>query len=145
VPSCHRVSPRARTRYSSPMATRTSRLPITRLRFRGHGETLNAICRCLQEHPKQALSAAQLADFTDRPFADVHQRLSETPELFTTLPKTPTSNRRYRLTLRIEHKSAEEIARFIQDQTRSETRIAAAFISAFVGLFVLFSVMSALY
>ncbi len=128
----------------SPMATRTSRLPITRLRFRGHAETLNAICRCLQEHPKQALTAAQLADFTDRPFADVHQRLSETPELFTTLPKTPTSNQRYRLTLRIEHKSAEEIAQFIQDQTRSETRIAAAFISAFVGLFVLFSVMSAL-
>jgi hypothetical protein len=82
------------------MATRTSRLPITRLRFRGHAETLNAICRCLQEHPKQALTAAQLADFTDRPFADVHQRLSETPELFTTLPKTPTSNQRYRLTLR---------------------------------------------
>jgi hypothetical protein len=127
------------------MASRSSRIPITRLRFRGHADTLNALCRCLQEHPKQALTAAQLADFTERPFADVHQRLSETPELFTTLPRTSTSNMRYRLTLRIEHKSTEEIAQFIQDQIRSETRIAAAFISAFVGLFVLFSVMSTIY
>ena len=139
------VSLSARTRYSSPMASRSSRIPITRLRFRGHADTLNALCRCLQEHPKQALTAAQLADFTERPFADVHQRLSETPELFTTLPRTSTSNMRYRLTLRIEHKSTEEIAQFIQDQIRSETRIAAAFISAFVGLFVLFSVMSTIY
>ena len=69
----------------------------------------------------------------------------ETPELFTTLPKTSTTNTRYRLTLRIEHKSPEDIARFIDNASRSETRIAAAFISAFVGLFVLFSVMSALY
>jgi hypothetical protein len=141
----HPVSLHVRTRYSTHMASRSSRIPITRLRFRGHADTLNALCRCLQEHPKQALTAAQLADFTERPFADVHQRLSETPELFTTLPRTSTSNMRYRLTLRIEHKSTEEIAQFIQDQIRSETRIAAAFISAFVGLFVLFSVMSTIY
>jgi hypothetical protein len=91
------------------------------------------------------MTVAELSEFTRRPFADVHQRLVETPELFTTLPKTATTNTRYRLTLRIEHKSAEDIAHFIENASRSETRIAAAFISAFVGLFVLFSVMSALY
>jgi hypothetical protein len=91
------------------------------------------------------MSAAELSELTGRPFADVHQRLTETPELFTALPKTPTSNTRYRLTLRIEHKSTQEIANFIETQRRSETRIAVAFISAFVALFVLFSVMSVLY
>ncbi len=127
------------------MAKRPASIPITRLRFRGHADTLNALCKCLQEHPRQAMSAAELSELTGRPFTDVHQRLTETPELFTALPKTPTSNTRYRLTLRIEHKSTQEIANFIETQRRSETRIAVAFISAFVGLFVLFSVMSVLY
>jgi hypothetical protein len=127
------------------MAKRPASIPITRLRFRGHADTLNALCKCLQEHPRQAMSAAELSELTGRPFADVHQRLTETPELFTALPKTPTSNTRYRLTLRIEHKSTQEIANFIETQRRSETRIAVAFISAFVALFVLFSVMSVLY
>jgi hypothetical protein len=127
------------------MAKRPASIPITRLRFRGHADTLNALCKCLQEHPRQAMSAAELSELTGRPFADVHQRLTETPELFTALPKTPTTNTRYRLTLRIEHKSTQEIANFIETQRRSETRIAVAFISAFVGLFVLFSVMSVLY
>ncbi len=127
------------------MATRTSRLPITRLRFRGHAETLNALCRCLQEHPKQALTAAQLADFTDRPVCRCSSAAQRNARVVHHAAEDPDQQQRYRLTLRIEHKSAEEIAQFIQDQTRSETRIAAAFISAFVGLFVLFSVMSALY
>jgi hypothetical protein len=127
------------------MAKRPASIPITRLRFRGHADTLNALCKCLQEHPRQAMSAAELSELTGRPFADVHQRLTETPELFTALPKTPTTNTRYRLTLRIEHKSTQEIANFIETQRRSETRIAVAFISAFVALFVLFSVMSVLY
>ena len=127
------------------MAKRPASIPITRLRFRGHADTLNALCRCLQEHPRQAMTAAQLSELTGRPFADVHQRLTETPELFTALPKTPTTNTRFRLTLRIEHTSPQGIVDFIENQRRSETRIAAAFISAFVGLFVLFSVMSALY
>ena len=65
--------------------------------------------------------------------------------MFSTLPKTATTNTRYRLTLRAERMSSEEIAKFIEDARLSETRIAVAFISAFVGLFVLFSVMSALY
>jgi hypothetical protein len=139
------ISLHVRTRYSCRMASRPRRVPLTRLRFRGHADTLKALCQCLQDHPRQALTVADLCEFTERPFADVHQRLVETPELFTTLPKTSTTNTRYRLTLRIEHKSPEEIARFIDNASRSETRIAAAFISAFVGLFVLFSVMSALY
>ncbi len=139
------IAARAPTRYSYGMASRPARVPITRLRFRGHADTLNALCRCLQEHHRQAMTVAELCEFTGRPFADVHQRLSETPELFTKLPKTATTNTRYRLTLRIERQSPEEIARFIENASRSETRIAAAFISAFVGLFVLFSVMSMLY
>ena len=104
----------------------TTTRPLTRLRFRGHADTLKALCQCLQDHPRQAMTVAELSEFTRRPFADVHQRLVETPELFTTLPKTATTNTRYRLTLRIEHKSAEDIAHFIENASRSETRIAAA-------------------
>jgi hypothetical protein len=124
---------------------RPASVPITRLRFRGHADTLNALCQSFHDHPRQALTAADLVEFTGRPFADVHQRLRETPELFTTLPKTATTNTRYRLTLRVERMNAQEVARFIDNAQRSETRIAVAFISAFVALFVLFSVMSALY
>ncbi len=91
------------------------------------------------------MTAADLADCTGRPFADVHQRLTEIPELFSTLPKTRTTNTRYRLTLRAERMSSDEIAKFIEEARRSETRIAVAFISAFAALFVLISVMSALY
>jgi tRNA U34 5-methylaminomethyl-2-thiouridine-forming methyltransferase MnmC len=124
---------------------RSARVSITRLRFRGHTNTLNALCQAFHDHPHQAMTVAELAESTGRPFADVHQRLSETPELFTALPKTPTTNTRYRLTLRMERKTAEEIARFVDDAKRSETRIAAAFVGAFVALFVMLSVMSALY
>ncbi len=123
---------------------RPAAIPITRLRFRGHADTLNALCRCFHERPREALTAADLADRTGRTFADVHRRLTETPELFSSLPKTQTSNTRYRLTLRAERMSNEEIAKFIEAARRSETRIAAAFISAFVSLLVLLGAMSVL-
>ena len=111
---------------------RPANVPITRLRFRGHADTLNALCRCFHERPREPFTAADLAERIGRSFADVHQRLTETPELFSTLPKTATTNTRYRLTLRAERMSSEEIAKFIDDARLSETRIAVAFISNFI-------------
>jgi len=123
---------------------RPASIPITRFRFRGHADTLNALCQCFRDHGREALTAAQLAELTGRAFDDVYARLAQVPELFSQLPMKPKTNRQYLLTLRIERLSPDETAAFIATAVRSETRIAVAFAAAFVTLFVLLSVASAL-
>jgi len=140
-----RVSPRLHTRYSSRMASRTSRLPITRMRFRGHAETLNAICRCLQEHPKQALTAIVLVEYTGLGFENVHQRLTETPELFIALPRKPDTTTRYRLTSPVERMDEAQTRDFIEKQTRSESRLATFVVSLIVAIAAIAGYLGAKY
>jgi len=123
---------------------RPSILSTTQFRFRGHADTLNALCQCFRDHKREALTAAQLADLTGRAFDDVHARLAQVPELFSQLPMKPKTNRHYLLTLRMERMSTDDTAAFIATRVRSETRIAVAFAAAFVALFVLLSVASTL-
>ena len=123
---------------------RPASISITQFRFRGHADTLNALCQCFRDRKRESLTAAQLADLTGRAFDDVHARLAQVPELFSQLPMKPKTDRRYLLTLRIERLSADDTAVFIETRVRSETRIAVAFAAAFIGLFVLLSVASAL-
>ena len=40
--------------------------PSMRLRFRGHAASLNALVQAFRDHPKQELSASQLAEASNR-------------------------------------------------------------------------------
>ena len=123
---------------------RPASISITQFRFRGHADTLNALCQCFRDRKRESLTAAQLADLTGRAFDDVHARLAQVPELFSQLPMKPKTNRRYLLTLRIERLSAADTAAFIETQARSETLIAFAFAATFLALLALLSVLTAL-
>src|SRR5512144_1573755 len=103
---------------------RPGSVPITRLRFVGRGATLNKLCRAFHEHPKQALTAIVLTEYTGLAFENVHQRLTETPELFIALPRKPDTTTRYRLTSPIERMDEAQTRDFIEKQTRSESRLA---------------------
>jgi hypothetical protein len=109
-------------------------LGIARLRFRRHENTLNAMWQAFNARPRQALTAAELADITALPIEDIHARLRQTPEMFLRLPPKPRTNTRYRLALRVEHLSADAVDAYIRSNARSEVRIRFAFVSAFVGL-----------
>jgi len=103
---------------------RPGSVPITRLRFVGRGAVLNTLCRAFREHPKQALTAIALAEYTGLAFENVHQRLTETPELFIALPRKPDTTTRYRLTSPVERMDDAQTHDFIGKQTRSESRLA---------------------
>jgi hypothetical protein len=106
------------------------------MRFRGRAGTLNAMCGVFLEHPGVGLTPNEIASYGSLGFRDVHQRLQDTPELFIRLPKQPDRNVRYRLASSLASRSPEEIAEFIAEQTRIETRIARIVISAFVLIFL---------
>lgn len=125
--------------------TRPGSVPITRLRFRGRSATLNRLCRAFREHPRQALTASVLAEYTGVPFRNVHQRLAETPELFLPLPKKRNTNTRYRLTGAVERMSDEETQAFIDGQTRAETRLAVGVVSAILAIATVAGYLSAKY
>ena len=113
---------------------RPGNVPITRLRFRGRGDVLNTLCREFRNHPRQALTAADLAEFTHLQFANVHERLTETPELFVTLPQKAKMNTRYRLTSAVERMNDDETRVFIDAQTRRETWLAIGAVSAILAI-----------
>jgi hypothetical protein len=116
--------------------TRPGHVPITRLRFVGRGPTLRAMCGVFREHPGVGLSASEIAEYGKLGFRDVHQRLLDTPELFVRLPKRPDTNVRYRLASGLASQTPEAIDRFIADETRAETRLAAIVAAAFVAVFL---------
>jgi len=124
---------------------RPGSVPITRLRFRGRAATLNTLCRTFREHPRQALTASGLAEMTGIPYRDVHQRLSETPELFLALPKKPNTTTRYRLTGEVERMDEDEVRVFIEAQTRTETRLAIGVISGIIAIASIAGYLSAKY
>jgi hypothetical protein len=122
---------------------RPGSVPITRLRFRGRANTLNALCRSFRDQPRQTFTAGELAARTGRDFRDVYQRLSETPELFFHMPKKAGGITRYRLASAVERMNDEETAAFIDAETRLETRNAIAVIAGIIALGVLAGVLSA--
>jgi hypothetical protein len=125
---------------------RPGSVPITRLRFRGRTGTLNALCRAFREHPRQALTANDLVDYTGLQFRDVYQRLTETPELFLMLRKKKVNtNARYRLRVAVERMSEEETRVFINEQTRAETRLAVGVVSAILVIGAVAGYLSAKY
>ncbi len=115
---------------------------MTRLRFCGRGETLNRLVDAFREHPRQALTANVVADHTGLAFQNVYDRLRETPELFSMLPKRPDANTRYRLTLAVERMSTDETRAFIASRTRAEKQVFAGVISIFFSLAVLIGYLS---
>ena len=115
---------------------RPGHVPITRLRFRGRGPTLRAMCQVFREHPGVGLSASEIAEYGKLGFRDVHQRLADTPELFVRLPKRHDANVRYRLATALASRSPADVERFIESETRAETRVAAVVIAAFVAVFL---------
>ena len=46
--------------------SRPGHVPITRLRFRGRGPTLRAMCKVFQDHPGVGLSATEVAGYIER-------------------------------------------------------------------------------
>ncbi len=112
---------------------RPGSVPITRLRFRGRTSTLSRMCRAFREHPSQSLTAAEVADSTDIAFANVHQRLSETPELFVAVPKKKNTNSRFRLTTQLASMNEEETQVYIEEQSRIETWLAVRIVSAILA------------
>jgi len=121
---------------------RPASVPITRLRFRGRAGTLNALVQVFRDHPKQSLTVAAAAEFSQREFRDVHERLSETPELFIHLKKKKGEPTRYRLISDVEKMTVEETKAFIDQQVRAETRLVAVVISIFMVLAILIGVLS---
>ena len=116
--------------------TRPGHVPITRMRFRGRGQTLNAMCTVFREHPGKGLTANEIAEHGGLHFRDVHQRLLDTPELFIRVPSQGDRNVRYRLSSAIASHSPEQVAAFIDEQTRIETRLVRIVVSTFVLIFV---------
>lgn len=112
---------------------RPGSVPITRLRFRGRTSTLSRMCRAFREHPAQSLTAAEVAEYTDIAFANVHQRLRETPELFVAVPKKKNTNSRFRLTTQLASMGEEETLAFIAEQSRIETWLAVSIVSAILA------------
>lgn len=129
-------------RHRQNNMARPASVPITRLRFRGRTETLNAICQVFREHPHVSLSATDVAEYAQRDFRDVHERLSETPELFVHLRKKRGESTRYRLTSDVEKMGVAETAAFIDEQVRVETRLVAVVVSIFTALAVLIGLLS---
>ena len=122
--------------------SRPGHVPITRLRFRGRGPTLRAMCKVFQDHPGVGLSATEVAEQGNLNFRDVHQRLADTPELFVRLPTQADRNVRYRLASALQSKSAAEVAGYIERQTRIESRIAAIVIASFALVFAVATTLS---
>lgn len=112
---------------------RPGSVPITRLRFRGRTSTLSRICHAFREHPAQSLTAAEVSDYTDIAFANVHQRLRETPELFVAVPKKKNTISRFRLTTQLAGMDEEETRAFIEEQSRIETWLAIRVVSAILA------------
>ncbi len=108
---------------------RPGSVPITRLRFCGRGATLNTLCRAFRDHPQQALTAVVLMEYTGLAFENIHQRLTETPELFIALPRKPDTTTRYRLTSPVERMDDGQTREFIAVQTRRELRLAIFVVS----------------
>ena len=106
-------------------------LGIARLRFYRHEQTLNAMWHAFNDRPRQALTAGDLAEITGLPIEDIHLRLVQTPEMFLKLPPKPHSNTRYRLALRVEHLSADAVAKYLRSTARTEFGIRVAFVGAF--------------
>jgi hypothetical protein len=112
---------------------RPGSVPVTRLRFRGRTSTLRRMCHAFREHPSQSLTAAEVAEYTDIAFANVHQRLHETPELFVAVPKKKNTNSRFRLTTQLASMGEEETQVFIEEQSRIETWLAVRIVSALLA------------
>ena len=112
---------------------RPGSVPITRLRFRGRTSTLTRICGAFREHPSQSLTAAEVAEHTDITFANVHQRLSETPELFVAVPKKKNTTPHFRLTTQLASMGEEETRAFVEEQSRVETWLAIGIVSAILA------------
>ncbi len=121
---------------------RPASVPMTRLRFCGRGDTLKTLVNAFREHPKQALTASLLEEYTGLSFQNVYDRLKETPELFSVLPKRPDANTRYRLTLAVERMSAAETQAFIARHTRAEKQMFASVALIFLSLAVLIGYLS---
>lgn len=91
------------------------------------------MCRAFRQHPTQSLTAAEVADYTAIAFAKVHQRLSETPELFVAVPKKKNTNSRFRLTTQLASKNEEEPPVYLEEQSRIETCLAVRIVSAIIA------------
>jgi hypothetical protein len=124
---------------------RPGSVPITRLRFVGRGATLNKLCRAFREHPKQSLTAIVLTEYTGLGFENVHQRLTETPELFIALPRKPDTTTRYRLTSPVERMDEAQTRDFIEKQTRSESRLATFVVSLILAIAAIAGYLGAKY
>jgi hypothetical protein len=121
---------------------RPASVPITRLRFRGHTGTLNAVCTVFRQHPDESLTAASVAEFGELDFRDVYLRLTETPELFVHLRKKKGQPMRYRLTSVVAKMTSQETAAYIDEQVRVETRLVVIVVSVFMMLATLVGVLS---
>ena len=124
---------------------RPGSVPITRLRFVGRGATLNKLCRAFREHPRQSLTAIVLTEYTGLGFENVHQRLTETPELFIALPKRPDTTTRYRLTGPVERMDEAQTREFIEKQTRSESRLAMFVVAMILAIATIAGYLGARY
>jgi hypothetical protein len=121
---------------------RPAKVPITRLRFRGHTDTLNAICEVFRQHPNQSLTAARVAEIAELDFRDVFLRLSETPELFIRLRKKKGEQTRYRMISDVTKMTVEEQMTFVDEQVRIETRLVVIVVTVFFMLATLIGVLS---
>lgn len=95
-------------------------IPIT-FRFRGKLKRLADIYQCFLDHPDTGLHPTQIARHTGIPFAEVHARLQQTPELFVKLPGRGDGITRYRLTSSTAARAPEEVEKFLVAQARKES------------------------
>ncbi|MEQ8482753.1 MAG: hypothetical protein RIB46_00155 [Pseudomonadales bacterium] len=95
-------------------------IPIT-FRFRGKLKRLLRMYDCFLEHPQTGLHPTQIARFSGLPFAEVNNRLQQTPELFVKLPGRGDGITRYRLTSAMTARDPEDVEAYLIAQARRES------------------------
>lgn len=110
-------------------------LPIS-FRFRGKQRRLMDIYHCFLDDPGRGLHPTQIARHTGLGFAEVHERLEATPELFVRLPRRRDGITRYRLTSSTTARSPEDVERFVAAAARKETLLLYA-----MGIMVLLTLL----
>ena len=117
-------------------------IPIS-FRFRGKLRRLREIYQCFQDHPNTGLHPTQIARHTGISFAEVHQRLQSTPEMFVKLPIRRDGITRYRLTSSMAARSPEGVDKFLEAQSRRESLLLYAFGTMLVCLLLIVVILVA--
>lgn len=114
-----------------------------KFRFRGKLRRLARIYQCFLDHPGTGLHPTQISRYTGLGFAEVSDRLDNTPELFVKLPKRPDGITRYRLTSTTTAMSREDVEKLLIGAARKESLVLYAFATMIVLILLIVVILVA--